>query len=72
MAYQAIFEEDHLTLNWEDKEFHIFPNCVSLKANPIIQLEFKLSYYNFRVQHFNYYSTGTYFLTPYSTLINSY
>ena len=47
----------YLTHRWEDKGVHTFPKGTCLKVNVIVWLEFKLTYYDPAVQHFNHYTT---------------
>ena len=49
----------YLTHSWKDKGVPTFPMGICLKVNVIAQLEFKLTYYDSAVQHFNYYTTRT-------------
>ena len=43
----------------EDKGVHTFPENISPKVNIIMQLEFKLAYFNVAVQHVSHYTTTT-------------
>ena len=49
----------YLTPSWLDNGAHIFPKCVCLKVNVIVQLEFEIAYYDSAVQHFNHYTMIT-------------
>ena len=33
---------------------HAFPKCISMKVNIIAQLEFELTYFEVRVEHFSH------------------
>ena len=61
-AKAILLEEQYwyyLTHSWEDKGVHNFPNGICPKVNIIVQLEFKLAYYNPAVHRFNHYTTRT-------------
>ena len=42
-----------------DKKVHAFPQSISSEVNIIVQLEFKLAYYNVEVQHISHYAMRT-------------
>ena len=49
----------YLTNNWEDKGVHTFPTGIYPKVNVIVQLKYKLAYYDSAVHRFNHYTTRT-------------
>ena len=71
MAYQpsflfnaeAILREDqlwyYLTYDRRSKGVHIFSLDIGPKVNVIARLEFELAQYDFSIQHFNHYITGS-------------
>ena len=54
----TIYELLYSPNSWEDKEVHAFLKGISPKVNVIVQLEFKLAYYDFTVQYFNHFAMG--------------
>ena len=54
-------EEDwyKLTYSWEDRMVHTFSESIKSKVNVIVWLEFKLAFYNIKVQHINNYTMKT-------------
>ena len=44
---------------YENKGINIFPVNISPKVKRIVQLEFKLPYYDVTIRHVNHYNTGT-------------
>ena len=60
---KAILQEEqlwyYLIHSWENKGVHTFPKGICLKVNVIVQLEYKLAYYDSTVHRFNHYTTRT-------------